>query len=183
LRTAESKFEHTGQQAGNLKRWFPFHFQHIPVAAILAVNVQLPRSVVLMKVHLHTKWDLPRRLIMTSTTCGEAASTKVETSKACELTELVRGSDRQLVEEMAPVVSREDLALDLRMVERIDAAGIAALISLYRLAEQSGHGFSVFNVAPRVHELLALVGLDRVLLSHNANIESKSGSELAQSAA
>jgi anti-anti-sigma regulatory factor len=110
-------------------------------------------------------------------------NTKVETSKACQLTELVRGSDRRLVEEMAPVVSREDLALDLCMVERIDAAGIAALISLYRLAEESGHGFSIFNVAPRVRELLVLVGLDRVLLSHNANTDSKAGSKLAQSAA
>ncbi|HEX4758793.1 MAG TPA: STAS domain-containing protein [Terracidiphilus sp.] len=120
---------------------------------------------------------------MTSTTCSEDMNTRVETSKACELTELVRGSDRRLVEEMAPVVSREDLALDLRMVERIDAAGIAALISLYRLAEESGHGFSVFNVAPRVHELLALVGLDRVLVSHNAKTDSNTGSELAQNAA
>ena len=120
---------------------------------------------------------------MAVTTCSEDVNRKVETSKACELTELVRGSDRQLVEEMAPVVSREDVTLDLRLVERIDAAGIAALISLYRLAEESGHGFSIFNVTPRVQELLTLVGLDRVLVSHNAKTDSDSGSELAQNAA
>jgi anti-anti-sigma factor len=120
---------------------------------------------------------------MTDTMCSEDATRKVDVSKACELTELVRGSDRKLVEEMAPMVRREDVSLDLRSVERIDAAGIAALISLYRMAEESGHGFSVFNAGPHVRELLALVGLDRVLLSHDARIESNSGSELAESAA
>jgi hypothetical protein len=34
-----------------------------------------------------------------------------------------------------------------------------------------------------VRELLELVGLDRVLLSHNAKIDSNSGSELAENAA
>jgi len=120
---------------------------------------------------------------MTDTMYSEDATRKVDASKACELTELVRGSDRRLVEEMAPMVRREDVALDLRSVERIDAAGIAALISLYRMAEESGHGFSVFNAAPHVLELLELVGLDRVLLSHNAKIDANSGPELAENAA
>jgi ABC-type transporter Mla MlaB component len=72
---------------------------------------------------------------MTDTMCSEDATRRVDASKACELTELVRGSDRRLVDEMAPLVRREDVALDLRSVERIDAAGIAALISLYRMAK------------------------------------------------
>lgn len=109
--------------------------------------------------------------------------TKVETSHSCALTELVRGSERQLVDEFAPVVQRETVSLDLRSVERIDAAGIAALISLYRLAQESGHGFCLANVAPRVRELLRLVGLDRVLVSHNAEFPCGSAPNLVQTAA
>jgi anti-anti-sigma factor len=106
-----------------------------------------------------------------------------ETGKPCELRELVRGSDRQLVEEMTPLVQRESVSLDLSCVERIDAAGIAALISLYRIADESGHQFSVSNAGPHVAELLALVGLDRILLSRNAKQIPSCGIQLAQNAA
>ncbi len=108
---------------------------------------------------------------------------KLETGKPCELKELVRGSDLQLVEEMTPLVQRENVALDLGCVERIDAAGIAALISLYRIADESGHRFSVLNAAPHVAELLRLVGLDRILLSRNAERVPACGSRLKQNAA
>ena len=108
---------------------------------------------------------------------------KLDTGKLCELKELVRGSDRQLVEEMTPVVQRESVSLDLTCVERIDAAGIAALISLYRIADESGHRFSVSNAAPHVAELLALVGLDRILLSRNAKQVPPCGNRLVQNAA
>jgi anti-anti-sigma factor len=101
--------------------------------------------------------------------------------RTCALTEIVRGSEGCLMDEMAPIVRRQDVSLDMSPVERIDAAGIAALISLYRLAEESGHRFSISNVPPRVYELLALVGLERVLVSHNANLNS--GCRMTQSAA
>ena len=68
-------------------------------------------------------------------------------------------------------------------VERIDAAGIAALISLYRLASEAGHHFSVSSASPHVVELLALVGLDRILMSHNAKQPSHSDALIAQNAA
>jgi anti-anti-sigma regulatory factor len=68
-------------------------------------------------------------------------------------------------------------------VERIDAAGIAALISLYSIASEAGHRFSVSNAAPRVAELLTLVGLDGILMSHNAEQTSHSGAMMAQNAA
>jgi len=68
-------------------------------------------------------------------------------------------------------------------VERVDAAGIAALISLYRLAQESGHRFSVLNVAPRVRELLALVGLEGILVSHNANRATATGRRMSKNAA
>jgi anti-anti-sigma factor len=120
---------------------------------------------------------------MTGTMCCEPIKMTVEAGRACELTELVRGSDRGLIEEITPLVRRQSVWLDLRSVERIDAAGIAALITLYRIAHESGHGFSVSNPSPRVAEMLALVGLDGILLSHNAEHTSHCGSRLAQNAA
>ena len=87
---------------------------------------------------------------------------------ACDVTELVRGQDRGLVERMSPMVRQRSLALDLKNVDRIDAAGIAALIALYGLARDAGHGFAVANPTAHVKEILSLVGLDRILLSPNA---------------
>jgi anti-anti-sigma factor len=115
--------------------------------------------------------------------CYETIMKAVEAGKPWELTELVRGCESHLVEEMTPVVRRQSVLLDLKSVERIDAAGIAALISLYRIARESGHRFSVSNAAPHVAELLTLVGLDGILLSHNAKHCSRSGRRLAQNAA
>lgn len=82
----------------------------------------------------------------------------------CGLTELVRGYDRELIEEMTPVVRNQSVALDLKKVDRIDAAGISALISLYGQARDAGHSFAVANPTSHVKEILALVGLDRILL-------------------
>jgi anti-anti-sigma factor len=87
---------------------------------------------------------------------------------ACEMTELVRGQEQELVERMTPVVRQQSVALDLEGVERIDAAGIAALIALYGTARDAGHGFAVANPTAHVTEILALVGLDRILLSNCA---------------
>ena len=120
---------------------------------------------------------------MTGTLYSEETTRKVGTSQPCELTELVRGSERWLIDEMTPVVRRQDVSLDMSAVERIDAAGIAALISLYRLARESGHGFSVSNVAPHVRELLALVGLEAILVSRDTTRASHSGRRLARNAA
>ena len=119
---------------------------------------------------------------MTGTMCFEEVMKRVEAIRTCELNELVRGTDRYLVEEMTPIVRRESILLDMKSVERIDAAGIAALISLYRIAREAGNCFSVSNAAPHVAELLALVGLDGILMSHNAKQEPHSG-RMAQSAA
>jgi anti-anti-sigma factor len=87
---------------------------------------------------------------------------------ACGLTELVRGEDRALVERMTPIVQQQSVALDLGTVDRIDAAGIAALIELYGHARDAGNGFAVANPSAHVKEILALVGLDRILLSQQA---------------
>lgn len=85
-----------------------------------------------------------------------------------ELHELVRGQEHELVDRLTPIVRRKSVTLDLTHVERIDAAGIAALISLYGAAHASGNDFSVMNACARVAEIIAIVGLDRILISRDA---------------
>jgi anti-anti-sigma factor len=120
---------------------------------------------------------------MNSTIYFEEVMKDLETSRRCDLTELVRGCDRYLVDEMTPVVRRQSVSLDMKTVQRIDAAGIAALISLYRAAHEAGYRFSVSNAAPHVAEMLELVGLDGFLMSHNAEHAPHSSHRLAQDAA
>ena len=88
-----------------------------------------------------------------------------------ELTELVRGQEQDVLARLAPLVRQQSVTLDLGLVQRIDAAGIAALISLHASAYESGHCFNVVNPTPHVAEILRLVGLDRILLSQNAVTE------------
>jgi anti-anti-sigma factor len=85
-----------------------------------------------------------------------------------EMTELVRGDEQSLIRRVAPMLREKNIALDLHQIDRIDAAGVAALISLYSTARNSGHKFSVCNVSERVAEILELVGLAPIFLSHNA---------------
>ncbi len=82
--------------------------------------------------------------------------------------ELVRGQEAHLLEGIEPLLKRHSVALDLAGVERIDAAGIAALVQLYRSAQAAGHHFRIANASARVAQILAVVGLDGYLLSHNA---------------
>jgi len=84
------------------------------------------------------------------------------------LHELVRGEEQRLVSELQPAVRAQSVTLDMRNIERIDAAGIAVLISLYGEAHLSGHEFAIINASPRVVEILELVGLDRILMSQEA---------------
>jgi anti-anti-sigma factor len=99
------------------------------------------------------------------------------------LTELVRGQDQRLLDRMEPLVRQQSIALDLHSVQRIDAAGISALISLYRSACEAGHRFTVSNASPRVAEILALVGLDRILLAQDRMDVSHSGHCMERTAA
>jgi anti-anti-sigma factor len=120
---------------------------------------------------------------MTSTLCNDSAATAITQDGPIELTELVKGHEQFLLQQMGPLVSRQSLELDLTPVERIDAAGIAALVTLYANACQAGHSFTISNAQPRVARILALVGLDRILMSQNAVQSSHSGQELHRSAA
>ncbi len=81
-----------------------------------------------------------------------------------DLHELVRGQEQDFVEHMTPIVRKQSVTLDFAQIERIDAAGIAALISLYGLAQNAGNEFSVVNACPHVIEILTLVSLDRILI-------------------
>ena len=124
------------------------------------------------------------------TTIGPADDELTTNSKATVssgLTELVRGHDQALLDHLEPLVCRQDLILDLQSVERIDAAGITALIYLYRSACAADHSFAVSNASPHVAEILALVGLDRILLAQDgtprANCNPVAGLSLSQSAA
>jgi anti-anti-sigma factor len=111
-----------------------------------------------------------------SDTVITGSTREVESTEIAGLTELVRGCDRRLVDRLAAHVRRQSLALDFHSVERIDAAGIAALTTLYCEARQAGHHFTIFNASPRVVEVLSLVGLDRILLFRDAVHESSLGS-------
>jgi len=81
--------------------------------------------------------------------------------------ELVRGTEDRVYAELLPRVRQESLALDLSQVERIDAAGIAALITLYCTAVEAGNSFFVVDPSLRVLELLRLVGLDSILIQES----------------
>jgi anti-anti-sigma factor len=85
------------------------------------------------------------------------------------ITELVRGSDLRLVERVEPVVRSGDAALDCSAIQRIDAAGISALVLLHERARSAGHFFYLLNVQPHVAEVLALLGLDRIFVMPEAS--------------
>ena len=81
------------------------------------------------------------------------------------LHELVRGEEHEFVTRLTPIVRQQSVTLDCKQVERIDAAGIAALISLYGVAHAAGNDFAVVNASARVAEILRVVGLDRILIA------------------
>lgn len=84
------------------------------------------------------------------------------------LHELVRGQELQLLKALEPAVRNHSVTLDMRQIERIDAAGISSLISLYGAAHAAGHEFAIVNASHRVAEILQIVGLDRILISPEA---------------
>lgn len=96
---------------------------------------------------------------------------------------LVRGAEAGLLRQVMPLVRRQSVCLDLARVERIDAAGIAALITIYRAACGAGRSFGVINPTPHVREILILVGLDKFLMPEIQAQIGPAQAELAQSAA
>jgi anti-anti-sigma factor len=105
---------------------------------------------------------------MTGSISNPTGRAIISASEQADLTELVLGREEGLLAWLIPLVRRESVTLDLGSVKRIDAAGIAALLSLYSSARKARHRFSVSNLSPRVAEVLSLVGVERILLFHRA---------------
>jgi anti-anti-sigma factor len=97
--------------------------------------------------------------------------------------EWVRGNDSELLARLSPLVREQSVLLDFSRVERIDAAGLSALIALYREARATGHSFAVTNPTPHAAEILAVVGLDRILLAQREQDTPDFAPRLARSAA
>jgi len=97
--------------------------------------------------------------------------------------ELVRGQEHEFLEEVQPLVHSQSLRLDLSRIERIDAAGLAALISLYSDACKAGHEFAVVNPSRHVAQILALVGLDRILVAQPEDARAFADMHLQETAA
>ena len=130
--------------------------------------------------------DFPKEVVMTIEMCNTTAEMAIapfESTGSIAMTELVRGNHQHLLELLRPLVRRQSVMLDLASIERIDAAGIAALVSLYTTARDAGNGFTVCNASPRVARILSLFGLDRILISHNAVLTSDCGQLLQRHAA
>ena len=120
---------------------------------------------------------------MTKTILNPTSKSAASNDQPAEVIELIRGREKELLAWLAPLVCRQSVTLDLGRVQRIDAAGISALVSLYSNAQNAGHRFSVANLSPRVAEVLTLVGLERILSVHPAIWERPSGSRLERTAA
>ena len=102
---------------------------------------------------------------------------------ASDVSELVRGQEQKFLEWLRPMVQSQSVRLDLSSVERIDAAGIAALITLYCDARQANREFTILRAKQRVREILALVGVEQLLASQNAKGKSHSGTSVELTAA
>jgi anti-anti-sigma regulatory factor len=108
--------------------------------------------------------------------CRNAVTLTIEAGPNGEMSELVRGREKALLEQVKPLVRDQSVLLDLRHVERIDAAGIAALITLYCEARQADHDFAIAHATPRVNEILLLVGVQHLLA--NDGVEALPGRSL-----
>jgi anti-anti-sigma factor len=120
---------------------------------------------------------------MTIAMCEPMTTLNITMIDSAGAEELVRGQVAGLIERLGRLVTEQSVALDLGAVERIDAAGIAALVLLYQNAHAAGRRFRVTNVPPRVEDLLAMVGLERYLGSQPAGPASLSGHRVERPAA
>jgi anti-anti-sigma factor len=126
----------------------------------LACRVQLEWAV-----KPQVKKVVPKEGFMNIVENRNAATVAVEADESGGTAELVRGNAETLIERLKPLVRSQSVALDMGAVQRIDAAGIAALITLYCTARQSGHEFTIVNTSPKVEEILLLVGVRQLLAS------------------
>lgn len=97
--------------------------------------------------------------------------------------ELVRGQEQRFLDELAPMIVRESVVLDFGSVERVDAAGLAALITLYTDACKAGHTLTVSQPSRHVREIFQLVGLDRILMARSEAAGDFASMQLQETAA
>jgi anti-anti-sigma regulatory factor len=168
----------TGRRSGDGgNTGFPLQFQHIPPPRLLPIfgppraDFRDSQAPGLSEVFMH---------IVFSSNCATAL---IAPCHAGEAVELVRGKEEALLEQLNPLVLSQSVTLDMRHVHRIDAAGIAALISLYCVSAQSGHRFTLSRATPRVEEILLLVGLESILVSQADEPASQRCPELELTAA
>jgi anti-anti-sigma regulatory factor len=64
-----------------------------------------------------------------------------------------------------PLVRKASISLDFISVRRVDAAGVSALLALYTTSHKAGHRFAIVNASTRVIQMLALLGLDTLLVA------------------
>jgi anti-anti-sigma factor len=103
---------------------------------------------------------------MTVTLLSNTASASKTTPVVVSFSsELVRGTEDHWMGYLMPRVRQESVALDLSGVERIDAAGIATLITLYCTSVEAGTDFSIVSPSAHVTELLRIVGLESILIA------------------
>jgi len=125
---------------------------------------------------------------MTSVMCNPMPTLMITPFEPAERAELARGplvreQVAGLVERLSPLVRESNVTLDLTSVDRIDGAGITALVALFRGARETGHRFSLTNVPERVAQILSAVGLDGILFSRNAVRKSQCGPRMRRPAA
>ena len=72
----------------------------------------------------------------------------------------VNGQLKSLINE---VTSDQDIVLDMERVEKIDSAGLAALVSLLDAVEKTGHRLRIANMQSRVRTVAGLVRLHKVI--------------------
>jgi anti-anti-sigma factor len=53
--------------------------------------------------------------------------------------------------------------LDLTDLDYVSSAGLGVLVLTYKRLQDSGHGFKLTNVKPRVRSVFVYAGLDKVL--------------------
>lgn len=101
---------------------------------------------------------------------NSAVTSEPTAALAAPYCELVRGNESLWIEQLTPRIQRQPVTLDLSTVERIDAAGIATLISLYCTSVEAGTEFSVVSPSAHVHEMLRIVGLESILIAECRNL-------------
>lgn len=125
----------------------------------------------------------PKEDFMNTGILEPVATRNYQTAEPAGMSEVVRGECVRLLERLGLLVAEQNVMLDMTGVVRIDAAGISTLLTLYCRAREAGNRFALVNVPARIVEILSVVGLEPLLLSHNPVQDSQYEPELCRTAA